>query len=272
LRVATRRASDGSDGATGVAVVIEGGKEWARADEWEDALRRASVGVSGGVPMGVHGVWWKSDDAIAAAKVTSRDGARERVRASTSERAHVDDLAPEGSEAFDALAFAQVNRGVAEQLRQFVLEQVVSFAPQRVIDGYAGTGLLSEALAAAGVAVTAIESDPMATASAAQRLTGFAGVQVITDRVERALPGQLPADVVVLNPPRRGVDPGVVETLAGAAVRGVRAIIYVSCDPATLSRDLARLPAWRICALRCYDMFPQTAHVETVCVLTPEES
>jgi len=44
----------------------------------------------------------------------------------------------------------------------------------------------------------------------------------------------------------------------------------VSCDPATLARDLARVPGWRIDAVRCFDMFPQTAHVETVCVLRPE--
>ena len=58
--------------------------------------------------------------------------------------------------------------------------------------------------------------------------------------------------------------------LADAAAQGVRGIVYVSCDPATLARDVARLASWRIAALRCFDMFPQTAHVETVCVLVPE--
>jgi tRNA/tmRNA/rRNA uracil-C5-methylase (TrmA/RlmC/RlmD family) len=50
----------------------------------------------------------------------------------------------------------------------------------------------------------------------------------------------------------------------------VRAIVYVSCNPATLARDLSRLPRWRIASLQAFDMFPQTAHVETVCELTPE--
>jgi 23S rRNA (uracil1939-C5)-methyltransferase len=49
-----------------------------------------------------------------------------------------------------------------------------------------------------------------------------------------------------------------------------RAILYVSCDPATLARDLARMPRYRLTAVRAYDMFPQTAHVETVCELVPE--
>jgi tRNA/tmRNA/rRNA uracil-C5-methylase (TrmA/RlmC/RlmD family) len=46
--------------------------------------------------------------------------------------------------------------------------------------------------------------------------------------------------------------------------------VYVSCNPATLARDLSRLPRWRIASLQAFDMFPQTAHVETVCELTPE--
>jgi 23S rRNA (uracil1939-C5)-methyltransferase len=49
-----------------------------------------------------------------------------------------------------------------------------------------------------------------------------------------------------------------------------RAIIYVSCDPATLARDVGRLPGWRVAALTAFDMFPQTAHIETVCELVPE--
>jgi 23S rRNA (uracil1939-C5)-methyltransferase len=60
----------------------------------------------------------------------------------------------------------------------------------------------------------------------------------------------------------------VTETLEAATAR-LRAVIYVSCNPATLARDLARLPNYRIESLRAFDMFPQTAHVETVCELRP---
>jgi tRNA/tmRNA/rRNA uracil-C5-methylase (TrmA/RlmC/RlmD family) len=87
--------------------------------------------------------------------------------------------------------------------------------------------------------------------------------------VEDALPSALPADVVVLNPPRKGVDERVTTELQERA-SDTRAIVYVSCNPATLARDLARLPRWRIASLISFDMFPQTAHVETVCELIPE--
>jgi 23S rRNA (uracil1939-C5)-methyltransferase len=65
-----------------------------------------------------------------------------------------------------------------------------------------------------------------------------------------------------------------VHELVSATLESVeprpRAIIYVSCDPATLARDLSRLPGYRVAALRAFDMFPQTAHVETVCELVPD--
>jgi tRNA/tmRNA/rRNA uracil-C5-methylase (TrmA/RlmC/RlmD family) len=73
---------------------------------------------------------------------------------------------------------------------------------------------------------------------------------------------------VILNPPRAGVDARVTETLEAEATR-LKGIIYISCNPATLARDLARLPGYRIESLKAFDMFPQTAHVETVCELRP---
>jgi len=86
--------------------------------------------------------------------------------------------------------------------------------------------------------------------------------------VEDVLPGALPADLVILNPPRAGVDARVTETLETNA-GGIRTLIYVSCNPATLARDLSRLPSYSIDSLRAFDMFPQTAHVETVCEMRP---
>jgi 23S rRNA (uracil1939-C5)-methyltransferase len=65
------------------------------------------------------------------------------------------------------------------------------------------------------------------------------------------------------------VDARVTEILEKEAAR-LRAVIYVSCNPATLARDLSRLPAYRVESLRAFDMFPQTAHVETVCELRPD--
>jgi 23S rRNA (uracil1939-C5)-methyltransferase len=70
---------------------------------------------------------------------------------------------------------------------------------------------------------------------------------------------------VILNPPRAGVDPRVIEKLLE---RPARRIVYISCDPATLSRDLKGLSSsYSVTSVRCFDLFPQTAHVETVVAL-----
>jgi tRNA/tmRNA/rRNA uracil-C5-methylase (TrmA/RlmC/RlmD family) len=70
-----------------------------------------------------------------------------------------------------------------------------------------------------------------------------------------------------VNPPRTGLHERVSALLQASATP---ALVYVSCNPATLSRDLARLPAYRVASVRSFDMFPQTAHVETVCELVRE--
>jgi tRNA/tmRNA/rRNA uracil-C5-methylase (TrmA/RlmC/RlmD family) len=77
-----------------------------------------------------------------------------------------------------------------------------------------------------------------------------------------------PPDLVVVNPPRTGLAPTVATRLQrwGAAVSTAR-LAYISCDPATLARDLALMPAFEIRKLLAFDMFPQTAHVETLTAL-----
>ena len=79
-------------------------------------------------------------------------------------------------------------------------------------------------------------------------------------------------DVIVVNPPRRGLEPELPQLLNDSSASATRAIVYISCDPATLARDLSGMPDWRISSLQCFDMFPQTAHVETVCLLEPESA
>jgi 23S rRNA (uracil1939-C5)-methyltransferase len=161
----------------------------------------------------------------------------------------------------------QVNARVAAALREHVLERVRAHGPARVIDAYAGMGDTALPLAAEGRTVVAIELDAEAVARFRERLP--APSAAIAGRVEDHLPAALPADVVLLNPPRAGVDARVTAALEAAATPP-RAVVYVSCDPATLARDVARMPRYRVASLRAYDMFPQTAHVETVCELVPE--
>ena len=91
------------------------------------------------------------------------------------------------------------------------------------------------------------------------------GFSVLEGRVEERLSEALPADLVVLNPPRNGVDEAAIRLLSES--RPER-IVYVSCDPATLARDVRRLgTTYRITRLQLFDLFPQTAHVETLLTL-----
>jgi 23S rRNA (uracil1939-C5)-methyltransferase len=144
----------------------------------------------------------------------------------------------------------------------------MSRRPSSAVDAYAGLGHTARELAAQGVRVTAIELDRDAVAWSAERLPS--GSRALLGRVESRLEEALPADVVILNPPRAGLDRRVTEILD--AVRPAPAtVVYVSCDPATLARDVGRLPRYRIASLESFDMFPQTAHVETVCELVPED-
>jgi len=209
--------------------VIEGGSEWP-----DLAAFLAAVPTLGAI-------WWQAE------------GKRRRLVA--------DRRPAEVPGAF----FAQVNAEVAERMRSAVVATVMAHAPASVVDCYSGGGETAVALASRGVKVAAVELDEEATAWAARRLA--APSRAIAARVEDALPRLLPADVVLLNPPRAGIDMRVATALRD---KPPRAIVYVSCDPATLARDVARLEGWRVSSLECYDMFPQTAHVETVCELVPE--
>jgi 23S rRNA (uracil1939-C5)-methyltransferase len=118
-------------------------------------------------------------------------------------------------------------------------------------------------MAREGGEVVGIDVDP-AGGSAAEPQPGDE-FRVVKGFVEKELESLLPADLVVLNPPRTGVAETVPAVLGGHVVER---IIYVSCDPATLARDLKRLGgAYEVERVRSFDLFPQTGHVETVVTL-----
>lgn len=167
-----------------------------------------------------------------------------------------------------ALSFTQVNPQVAARVHADVLRRVMLHTPRTAIDAYSGVGDLAVALAREGVVVTAIEVDREAAAWCGHRLTPPS--RSVAGRVEQAIERALPADVVVLNPPRAGVDAAVTHALERCSPPP-RAIVYVSCDPATLARDVGRLLQYSVTSVQPYDMFPQTAHVETVCELVPTQ-
>lgn len=159
--------------------------------------------------------------------------------------------------------FLQVNRLAAERLEAHVLALAGDVAGRTVVDAYCGIGLHAERLAARGARVTGLELDAHAVADAQRRAPA---ARFIAARVEDALPDALPADLVVLNPPRAGIAVAAADALLA---QPPARLIYVSCDPATLARDLKRLaPAFALRSIRCFDLFPQTAHVETAAELS----
>jgi 23S rRNA (uracil1939-C5)-methyltransferase len=149
----------------------------------------------------------------------------------------------------------------------YVLDRARGYDASTILDAYAGSGATAVRLARSGARVTAVEADRDASARCASELPE--GSRAIAARVEEVIAEVLPVDLVLVNPPRTGLHERVTAELQGTP-EPPRAIIYVSCDPPTLARDLARLPRFRIASLKAFDMFPQTAHVETVCELVPE--
>jgi 23S rRNA (uracil1939-C5)-methyltransferase len=155
--------------------------------------------------------------------------------------------------------FMQVNRGAAQLLEAHVLERALAAGPGRVLDAYCGVGLHARRLERRGVEVVGIEAHPGAVAEARRAAPG---ARVLEGRVESLIDEALPVDLAILNPPRAGLDPAVLGGLLGQPPQH---LLYVSCDPATLARDLGRLKGvWRVTGVRCFDLFPQTSHVETV--------
>lgn len=159
--------------------------------------------------------------------------------------------------------FVQVNRSAGKILSGYVLESVGDIRGKRVIDAYCGMGAMGRALAERGASVAGIEIDP-AGAEVAQALA-TAGFTFVPGRVEEEIGRLLPVDLVILNPPRAGLEESVPRILSEGTLE---TIIYVSCDPATLARDLLRLgEAYDLESVRSFDLFPQTGHVETVATM-----
>ena len=168
-------------------------------------------------------------------------------------------------------AFFQTNVRATEILVRLVLDAVRPSS--RVIDLYAGSGLFAVPLAAAGHDVIAVEENRLAVADgeAALKLNKEAQprCRFVRRRVETALTSLHDADAVVLDPPREGCAPSVLREVFGRLTP--RIAIYVSCNPETLAADLGQIctSGYRIRSLQPVDMFPHTAHVETVAVLEP---
>lgn len=171
-----------------------------------------------------------------------------------------------GDTPYPVTAFEQVNPVMGDQVRRRALALLGAEAGEHIWDLYAGTGDATVELAWAGASVESVELDRQAVAAAGRRGPSGPAIRRVTGRVEDVVDRLAPPDRVLANPPRVGMAAAVLRALRA---RRPRRIVYVSCDPATLARDLARLADYRMGAVESCDLFPQTAHVETIAVLEP---
>jgi tRNA/tmRNA/rRNA uracil-C5-methylase (TrmA/RlmC/RlmD family) len=170
--------------------------------------------------------------------------------------------------------FWQVHPAAADTLATAVLAALDPQPADVALDLYCGAGLFAGVLATAvgpSGLVTGVESDVAAVRDARKNLAAYPQVRIhrgdATGILEqRGLAG---AALAVLDPPRTGATPRLIELLAGPG-SPLRRIAYVSCDPATLARDIAAFAAlgWHLTALRAFDAFPMTHHIECLATLT----
>ncbi|MEV4702593.1 TRAM domain-containing protein [Actinoplanes sp. NPDC049316] len=169
-----------------------------------------------------------------------------------------------------AEGFWQIHPAAADTLVTAVLEMLRPAPGEVSWDLYGGAGLFAAALAErTGARTTVVESSPIGVAAARRNLAELRQVEVVAAKVDVALARRRvagPVDVVVLDPPRTGAGAKVVRAVAAA---GPRAVAYVACDPAALARDVKTFAelGFRVAALRAYDCFPMTQHVECVALL-----
>ncbi len=166
-------------------------------------------------------------------------------------------------------AFFQANRDVAGLAYAALVEALDLRSTDRVVDAYSGVGGIGLALALHAAEVVGIESNASAVhnATAAAARNGVGNIRFVAGDAAAMLATLDRAEVVVVNPPRRGCAPEVLDQVARLAPRAVG---YLSCDPDTLARDLAVLAArgYRPAAVTPFDMLPHTPHVETLAILT----
>ena len=166
------------------------------------------------------------------------------------------------------MSFFQVNRFLLEEMAQTVTNRA---SGRLALDLYAGVGLFSVALGKGFERVVAVEADPAASRDLEEniRAAHISGQAINSDVATFLANCKEQPELVILDPPRAGVE---TEILRSIATLKPQQIIYMSCDPATLARDLKVMheAGYRIDTLDLFDVFPQTFHIETMVRLTPE--
>ena len=164
-------------------------------------------------------------------------------------------------------SFMQANLPQLEEIARTVIEFLQPTGQQTVVDAYCGVGLIGICLAPLVNRVIGIEAGEAAVEDAAANGEQVPNFEIWSGTVAAVLPDLVaPIDAIVLDPPRAGCEP---ETLRAILDAEPATIVYVSCDPATLARDLKVLAAagYQLVTTRPIDVFPQTFHVESVSLL-----
>lgn len=164
-----------------------------------------------------------------------------------------------------ASSFFQVNSLQVENLCRKVLKHAAPEGNETVLDLYSGVGMLSLVLAKFTEQVTGVEIEGSAVEDARYNaeLNGVRNVRFLAGNVDDVITTIERADLVVLDPPRKGCNP---ETITRIAALKPKRIVYVSCNPATLARDLALFEKlnYEVADVEPLDMFPQTCHIEAI--------
>lgn len=189
---------------------------------------------------------------------------------------HISDYIGEFKFNISPLSFFQVNPVQTEVLYGKALEYAGLTGEEMVFDAYCGTGTISLFLSKKAKKVYGVEIIPEAIENAKEnaRANGVTNAEFIVGKSEEEIPRLIAqgikADVVVVDPPRKGCEESLLKALAEIKPRR---IVYVSCDPATLARDLGVLDGlgYKTLQIQPVDMFPQTAHVETVVLITRKD-
>ncbi len=192
--------------------------------------------------------------------------------------AQVADVLPSGQAALEeellgrrfrvsAASFFQVNRAQAERLITLVRERVSSGPSGVVVDAYGGVGTFAVLLSPHVGKVISIEESGPAVQDARINVEGLTNIELVLGKTEEVLAGiPGPVDAIVLDPPRSGCQP---EALHAVIAHGPRRVVYVSCDPESLARDLRVLvdAGYELLEVQPVDMFPHTHHIECVATL-----
>jgi len=166
-------------------------------------------------------------------------------------------------------SFFQINSAQTLRLYDLIDSWTKDAKGKTIIDAYSGSGGIALWLAEKGHKVIAIEQfEPaMEDARLSAETNGISQCQFLTGNVEEHAPLVVSKEkihTIIVDPPRKGCSESVIETLLESKPEQ---IIYISCNPSTLARDLERLKGYKIQDLRVIDMFPQTHHIETAVLL-----